>query len=140
MAIRRPAVAGAFYPGGKDKLTKTVDGMLGKAKSKPLDSNLVALIVPHAGYVFSGQCAAEAYHKLAGKKYDTVVLVGPSHHVAMRGKIASVYAKGFYSTPLGNVEIDEDFAQEILKQTSQWVTCLNPLLKALLQQKAQQRK
>ncbi|MCG2676205.1 AmmeMemoRadiSam system protein B, partial [bacterium] len=104
--IRRPAVAGAFYPGSRLLLQRQVDGFLAKAEEVELEGELVALISPHAGYIYSGQVAAYAYKQLPGKDFDTVILIGPSHRIGFAG--ASIYNQGPYQTPLGLVEVDSD--------------------------------
>lgn len=78
---------------------------------RQLDGDVAALIVPHAGYMYSGQVAAFAYKLLQGKRYDSVILVGPSHRVAFGG--VSVYREGGYETPLGVVPVDESLANRI---------------------------
>ena len=112
--VRRPAVAGAFYPGSSRELTATVDKYLADAETKELQGELIALIAPHAGYVYSGHVAGHAYKQLQGKSIDTVVLVGPSHRYPVRG--AAVSDSGAFQTPLGTVEIDEELASELIKQ------------------------
>ncbi len=112
--IRRPAVAGAFYPGNRLLLQKQVDGFLSKVKRVELEGELVALIAPHAGYIYSGPVAAYSYKQLEGKNFDTVILIGPSHYIGFAG--ASVYDHGSYQTPLGLVEVDSDLANKIIAQ------------------------
>jgi AmmeMemoRadiSam system protein B len=112
--VRRPAVAGSFYPGSNRELTAMVDKYLARAEKKELQGELVALIAPHAGYVYSGHIAAYAYKQLQGKSIDTVVLIGPSHRYPVRG--AAVYDSGAFQTPLGTVAIDEELASELIKQ------------------------
>jgi AmmeMemoRadiSam system protein B len=111
---RMPAVAGAFYPGSPSSLKAMINNFMANAEKHPMDGELVALIVPHAGYVYSGQVAASAYKQIEGMRFDTVVLVGVSHRSAIRG--ASVYRSGSYETPLGAVEIDSDLAGELMAQ------------------------
>ena len=109
---RTPAVAGMFYPGSPSSLSTMIDDFLANAEKHPIDGKLIALIVPHAGYVYSGQVAASAYKQIEGMHFDTVVLIGVSHRSAIRG--ASVYKSGSYETPLGAVEIDSDLAKELM--------------------------
>ncbi|UCV17432.1 AmmeMemoRadiSam system protein B [Ferribacterium limneticum] len=102
---RPPAVAGAFYPGDPAKLSGTVDQLLAEANATPV-SQPKALIVPHAGYVYSGSTAATAYAALApwSKHIHRVILLGPTHRVAVDG-IALPEAEAF-STPLGTIRLD----------------------------------
>ena len=109
---RTPAVAGMFYPGSPSSLRQMIEDFLANAERHPISGKLIALIVPHAGYVYSGQVAASAYKQIEGMHFDTVVLIGVSHRSAIRG--ASVYKSGEYETPLGNVEIDSELAGELM--------------------------
>lgn len=115
--IRKPAVAGTFYPSSPYELKRMIDEYLNEVASQERRAeSLVALIAPHAGYVYSGQVAAYSYKKLIGQEFRTVVIVGPSHFVAFKG--ASVYADGAFQTPLGEVEVDSEFANELMAKDS----------------------
>ena len=102
---RPPAVAGAFYPGDAATLSGTVDQLLADAKTAS-DIQPKALIVPHAGYVYSGSTAATAYATLVpwAKSIRRVILLGPTHRVAVDG-IALPEVEVF-STPLGPIRLD----------------------------------
>ncbi len=113
--IRKPAVAGMFYPDSPSNLSSTIKGFLSKVDKLPVDKNPVALIVPHAGYMYSGQVAAHAYKQIEGLNFNTVILIGVSHRAPVRG--ASVYKSGAYETPLGVVEVDSDIAEKIMAQS-----------------------
>ena len=112
MAVRRPAVAGTWYPGERGALVAEVEGYLSDAASVEVPGRLVALISPHAGLRYSGPVAAHAYVRLRGRRDLTVVLVGPSHRVHFEG--VSVYARGAFATPLGEIPIDEEVAEALL--------------------------
>jgi MEMO1 family protein len=114
--IKEPSVAGTFYPSDKDELAKTVDDLLSKAQKSSPDGRLVAMISPHAGYRYSGQVAAYGYSEIKDSSIQKVFLIGPSHHAVFRG--ASVYLKGKFRTPLGDVEINEKLAKELLSETA----------------------
>lgn len=106
--IRPAAVAGAFYPGSSDTLARDIHALLRDAKHPELPALPKAVIVPHAGYIYSGPIAASAYAALAPLR-DTVrrvVLLGPVHRVPVRG-LALPGATAF-STPLGTVQIDQE--------------------------------
>jgi hypothetical protein len=109
MKVRPPAVAGAFYPGDRDRLSATLDQLLADA---PPSTGKVpkALVVPHAGYIYSGPIAASAYSRLrdAASQLRRVVLLGPSHRVRMRG-LALPDAEGL-ATPLGILPVDPEGA------------------------------
>lgn len=105
IATRPPAVAGMFYPGDPDTLSTTVDNLLAESAG-PADSQPKALIVPHAGYIYSGATAATAYATLApwAASIRRVILLGPTHRVAVEG-IALPEAEAF-ATPLGTIRLD----------------------------------
>ncbi|MFH1761589.1 MAG: AmmeMemoRadiSam system protein B, partial [bacterium] len=109
--IRPPSAAGTFYPGSPDELRSMINIMLEKAPDTPLDGKLVAVIAPHAGYIYSGQVAANTYKLLKNKKFDIVCVVAPSHRDAFRG--VSVYPGDGYQTPLGVLEIDKKLAKKL---------------------------
>ena len=112
--VKEPSVAGTFYPADKKELRETVEGFLAKAKKGQRDGKLIALISPHAGYRFSGQVAAYGYKEIADSGIQKVILIGQSHHSAFKG--ASVYTKGSFRTPLGDVKIDETRAARLLDE------------------------
>ncbi|MCS7238147.1 MAG: AmmeMemoRadiSam system protein B [Thermoguttaceae bacterium] len=101
--IRSPAVAGVFYPANRESLIATVDRLLSQAPDLGL-SGVRALIVPHAGYTYSGPVAAVAYRQIRGAPFRRVVILAPSHFGLFRG--VAVVAEGVFSTPLGDVPID----------------------------------
>ncbi len=110
--VRPPGVAGGFYKADAAQLRKQVEDFLAAAKPPKLQGRLVALIVPHAGYDFAGSTAAFAFKLLQGHKYDTVVVVGPSHHRAFAG--AAVTDSDAWATPLGNVPVDRTLCSRLL--------------------------
>jgi len=103
---RHPAVAGLFYPDDPHELKRLVDGYL--AETSAQDRPPKALIVPHAGYVYSGPIAASAYATLAPAHASVtrVVLMGPAHRVPVRGLAASSAAQ--FDTPLGPIALDRE--------------------------------
>ncbi len=110
-AIRPATQANRFYTGDARELSEEVDSFLAlHAKDKKYD-HVAALIVPHAGYYFSGNVAAAAYQSIPdGKTYKRIFLLGPSHHEWLDG--ASVNTEfDYYSTPLGNVKVDVETAR-----------------------------
>jgi AmmeMemoRadiSam system protein B len=116
VAGKEPAVAGTFYPSDKNELKNSVESFLSKAKSSPQSGRLIAVISPHAGYIFSGQVAAYGYKNLKGSAINKVILLGPSHYVGFKG--ASVYTKGGFRTPLGTVRINERLAVSLLDENA----------------------
>lgn len=111
--VRRPAVAGLFYPADPDTLARAVADYLaaasataGKAKGSAVPPK--ALIAPHAGYIYSGPIAASAYALLrdTGTRIRRVVLIGPSHRVAFAG--LALPGARIFATPLGDVPVDAE--------------------------------
>jgi len=113
---KEPAAAGTFYPADKNALKESVEGFLSKAESRPYEGRLIAIISPHAGYIYSGQVAAYGYKAIKGRDIKKVVLIGPSHHVSFKG--ASVYTKGSFRTPIGNIKINERLAEGLLNEAA----------------------
>jgi hypothetical protein len=93
-----------------------VDDYFALVDQSPVAGELLGLISPHAGYVYSGQTAAYAYHQLQGQNVDTVVLIGPSHR-AWVGDYA-VNAEAAYETPLGRVPLDQAFIDRLVERVS----------------------
>ena len=107
---RPAAVAGSWYPRDADALAREVDRYLGSAGPAPT-GDLRAVLAPHAGLVYSGPVAAHAYHAVADRDFDVVVLVGPSHFVGFDG--VAVYERGAFDTPMGPIPIAERQAATI---------------------------
>lgn len=103
--ISRPsALAGTWYPGDPKALAERVDGLLAGAEPAAVSGAIRALVVPHAGYAYSGRVAAAAFALVRGRTYRRVLVLAPSHHGDFRGlSIAGVDA---YTTPLGEVPLD----------------------------------
>lgn len=110
--IRRPVVAGAWYPGHAAALAGAVDGYLAMV-GRDVPGDLFAIVAPHAGLLYSGPVAAHAYHLLRGRRVDVAVLVGPSHFVAFDG--VSLYPAGGFETPFGVASVDEACASALLE-------------------------
>jgi len=104
-----------FYPDSPSSLKAMINDFMAKAEEQAIDGKLVALIVPHAGYMYSGQVAAYAYKQIK-QHFDIVVLIGVSHRAPVRG--ASVLRSGAYETPLGAVSIDSDLVEELVSQSN----------------------
>ena len=109
-ADREPAVAGSFYPQEKEKLHTLVQQKLQDAHSYQ-QQNINAIIVPHAGYQYSADVAAQAY-KTLNKRYKHIFIIGSSHHTNFNG--VSIYDKGDYITPLGKVHVDQKIVKELI--------------------------
>jgi len=111
--VRRSVIAGSWYPENKAELKKTIDSFFKNADDAGLE-DVKALIVPHAGYAYSGQVAAYAYKQIAGREYKKVVIMAPSHHVGFRG--ASIPNYTHFETPLGEVKVS-DAAPQMRKES-----------------------
>jgi AmmeMemoRadiSam system protein B/AmmeMemoRadiSam system protein A len=109
--IRESILAGSWYPGDPKRLRQDVETYLGKASAADLQGQLVALIAPHAGYSYSGQVAASAYKLLEHQKFETVVIIAPSHRAYFSG--VSVYDRGGFRTPLGVVPLDGELVRAL---------------------------
>ncbi|KAF0125749.1 MAG: AMMECR1 domain-containing protein [Elusimicrobia bacterium] len=112
-AAREPQFAGSFYPAAPAELTAAVDKALAAAKPYKGKGKVAGILVPHAGYVFSGGVAAHAFASLKDQ-YDTVVLLGSAHAEGFAG--AAVMASGHYATPLGKAEVDARLAAALIKK------------------------
>jgi hypothetical protein len=114
VTIRPAAVAGSWYPGTATALAAAVDRHLEKAErdAAPATGDLVALIAPHAGLMYSGPVAAHAYRLLRGRAFDLAVIVGPSHFVGFDG--VAVVRDGGFDMPFGVVSIDTRCTQALL--------------------------
>ncbi|MGQ9654657.1 MAG: AmmeMemoRadiSam system protein B [Thermodesulfobacteriota bacterium] len=115
-SVREPVVAGQFYPADPKALREGVTGYLDQAEVVSMDGAPMALLAPHAGYVYSGQVAGWAYRQIRGLSYNTVVVLSPSHRVPFRG--VSVMSKGGYRTPLGLIDLDEGVCKRLLEHRS----------------------
>ena len=109
--IRRPAAAGTFYPRDAAVLQGLVDRLLAEAGARQ-PQDLTGVVVPHAGYIYSGSTAARAY-RLLPRAVDRVVLIGPSHFVPLAG--LGVSRAAAWQTPLGEVALDAERARELVR-------------------------
>jgi AmmeMemoRadiSam system protein B len=118
MQTRKPIVAGQFYSGTPDACLAELTECLAERKiDQPLPETIVAGIVPHAGWVFSGSLAAMVFSAVRqqNKTVDTFVIFGASH--SYRGPEPAVYDKGAWLTPLGELPIDEELAEQLLQNS-----------------------
>jgi len=113
--VRPAAIAGTFYPGQPEVLASSVETMLASAKPAAQVAVPKAIIAPHAGHIYSGPIAASIYAliELARARIKRVVLLGPTHRVAVHGiALPSVDA---FATPLGNVPVDAEAVKQLMK-------------------------
>ena len=104
---RQPVVAGQFYPASASQLREMIEGMVDEAAEK---EDVIGLVSPHAGYVYSGPVAGAVISRVRFK--DTFIILGPNH--TGRGKPLSIMTEGKWQTPLGDVEIDSELARHLL--------------------------
>ncbi len=109
--IRNPVVSGQFYPESPDQLKAMIGGMVDE---KVVKEEVIGLISPHAGYIYSGPVAGAVISKIKFK--DTFIIIGPNH--TGRGKSLSIMTQGRWKTPLGEVEIDSELGKQILATSS----------------------
>jgi hypothetical protein len=105
--IRNPSVAGYFYPGSKMELRAILSKLIDKNAPK---EDVIGLLMPHAGYQYSGVVAGAAISRVNFK--DTFIVIGPTH--SGMGKPFSVMPEGTWRTPLGDVQVDSELAQKII--------------------------
>ena len=119
VSVVRPATqANRFYTGDAMELSEEVDSLLARHAGDAIYDNVAAVIVPHAGYYFSGNVAAAAYMSIPkDKAYKRIFLLGPSHHEWLDGASVNT-AFDYYSTPLGRVKVDVETAQQIVSSDS----------------------
>ncbi|KKK96310.1 hypothetical protein LCGC14_2664030, partial [marine sediment metagenome] len=124
MQTRKPVVAGQFYPGSRQSCVAEIEDCLAQhPPGQDLPQTIVGGIVPHAGWTFSGALAAIVFSavKQQHEKVDTFVIFGAAH--SYFGDVPAVYQTGSWTTPLGDVVIDEDLAEAVLSTcTSQAVS------------------
>jgi len=116
MKIRPACVAGSFYPADPKELACMVDELLAQAVQPPLPNPILAVIAPHAGYIYSGSVAAYTYAALQGRTFSRVVVIAPSHREGF--DFTSVYDGDVYATPLGMVPVDKPFAKQLAELSS----------------------
>jgi MEMO1 family protein len=114
--VRESVLAGSWYPAAPEELRQQIEGFLANIAPTATTGygQLIALIAPHAGYVYSGQVAAYAYKLLEKQTFQTVIVLAPSHHARFSG--VSVYDRGGFRTPLGVVPLDKELITALEKR------------------------
>ncbi len=114
MNYREMSVAGSFYPNDEKEIKKNIEHF---NKSFSINDELSitprAIIVPHAGYIYSGFTANLAYNLISKHEFKRVIVIGPSHKVYFEGASLALYDE--YKTPLGNIKIDLEFSKKLIK-------------------------
>ena len=111
--VRPAAVAGKFYPAEAGKLRRAVEWFMEDARP-PVEEDPVAILVPHAGYVYCGQIIADGFNQAAGKDFDVIVILGTNHTTPAFTNV-SIYARGGFNTPLGTAAVDEKLAGKLIE-------------------------
>ena len=109
--VRPSPIAGTWYEGDATVLARLVDQYLDGAQPPELDGEVIAVIAPHAGHIYSGAVAGYAFAAIRGRSPDVVAVIGPMHHPYAQPFITT--AHDAYSTPLGNVSIDKETLHEL---------------------------
>lgn len=107
----RPAsVAGAFYPGEREELNKTVDDLLKNAYKVEPTGTIFAAMAPHAGYIYSGAIAALTFKNISDIDFDTIVIIG---HDSYRDAVAYTCPVDYFETPLGKIAVDTEMMEKL---------------------------
>jgi MEMO1 family protein len=115
--VRPAGVAGGFYPSDPKELVRTMDDLLARNPVPQVPGPPVALVCPHAAYMFTGPVAAACFAQIKGRRYTRVVVIAPSHYESFR--FSSIYDGDAYATPLGNVPVDRDFRAKLAKLSAE---------------------
>jgi len=118
--VRRPAVSGQFYEGDKDSLIDRIEecflderGVGSLPKISKGEKKVIGVIVPHAGFIYSGAIASHSYDFIAKNNFaDTFILIGPNH--TGMGSGVSIMSEGIWQTPLGKIPINEKIGKELV--------------------------
>lgn len=111
MNIRPAYCAGQFYPADERELCSMIEKYFESVTVEQVQKHVIGLIVPHAGYLYSGQTAAYGYHQLLKRNYENVVVCSPSHMMPIPG--ISVFDGDYYETPLGRVPVNKEKASKL---------------------------
>jgi len=109
--VRASSIAGLWYDNSPDRLSTQIDAYLSTAKPPSLGGEIIALIAPHAGYIYSGRTAGHAYRAVQGSRKDLVVVASPLHPFHPAGLLTSGHSA--YTTPLGDVFIQQEAVQQV---------------------------
>ncbi len=110
--VRKPAVAGSFYPNDAHELKQLILSYLENAVVDKIEGNILGIISPHAGYIYSGQCAAYSYKAISHKNFKTAIIIAPSHQFG--GFRFSIGNFEKYLTPLGELNVNKEISEMLL--------------------------
>lgn len=111
MDVRPSPLAGMWYPDNPSRLRNLIQSFLDLAASQQVIANIIGLVAPHAGYRYSGRTAGHAFRQVQGQSFDTVVVLSPFHDFTVHPLLTSAHSA--YSTPLGEIEVDQDALQQL---------------------------
>lgn len=112
MSIRKACFSGSFYPNSKEELERYFTEFNNYKLKEDIEiKEIRAIIVPHAGYIYSGFTANLAYSFASKNSYKKVFIIGPAHRVYLEGASVAIYEK--YETPLGNIKIDIQYSKKL---------------------------
>jgi AmmeMemoRadiSam system protein B len=114
--VRPSPIAGRWYPGSPAELAQSVDRYLAEAEVEPPAGELIGLVAPHAGHMYSGRVAAHAFKCVQGLEVDCVAVLSPSHYVDLAPLLTTTHEA--YRTPLGEVPVDREAVAEIAAAVS----------------------
>lgn len=112
--VRPSPIAGTWYPGSAEALSRSVDDQLEQATIPPIPGSVIAIVAPHAGHVYSGLVAAHAFRVLSGRSLRVVALVSPLHHPHSGQVLTTGHAA--YATPLGKIPVDQDLLERLERE------------------------
>jgi AmmeMemoRadiSam system protein B len=111
--VRKSTLAGSWYPNEKKVLKEEIENFFKKVPDLDVKGRIFSFVAPHAGYMWSGRCAASVYKILKGRPINRVIILGPSHSASFNGLCSSYY--DYYETPLGKVAVDRDICTKLSK-------------------------
>lgn len=114
--VRQACVAGSFYPAEKMVLERDLSLFLENSPDVEVSETIRSIIVPHAGYMYSGGVAARAYRQVISHKYDFAIILAPSHYESY--DFISIYPGKAFATPLGEISVEKTIADELVAQES----------------------
>lgn len=113
MTVRKPTWGNQFYPTDPAQARRMWEGFFERCETPRISEPIRAIQIPHAGWTYSGQSAAEAYKQLENRNLKTVVMIGPQHHVPVRHM--QVFPEGIWESPIGNLEVNSELTARFLE-------------------------
>ena len=111
--IRKPAVAGTFYPANKEILSRQIEDFLINVEKSGIKGKILSIVAPHAGYVYSGSIAAHSFKELEGRKINSVIIICNAHSAYFPGIV--IDGSDAWQTPLGLIKVDKELSGKLVK-------------------------